>query len=189
VCSSDLDSPHTTHLTGIRSMHMTPQVVALYIARRTNAAVEAVETARLLPGQGIEGDRYFRGGQEDLFGEEGEGRGFAGRARSYDRKEDLTLVCADELDAWNAACELQIPYGQFRRNVITRGIDLNALVGKRFRVGSVECLGIELCEPCSKLARLVSRQVLPNLVHRAGLRAAILSAGTLVPGDTLQVID
>ena len=62
------------------------------------------------------------------------------------------------------------------------------LVGRRFRIGSVECLGMELCEPCSKLARLVDRRVLPNLVHRAGLRAAILSAGSIVPGDTLQLL-
>jgi MOSC domain-containing protein YiiM len=171
---------------------MSPQVLGVFIARRTDAAVEPVVKARLLPGQGIEGDRYFRAWQESLF---------AGEARSHSqedfhnqgsshslRKEDLTLISADELDAWNAACGLQIPYGEFRRNVITRGIDLNALVGRRFRIGSVECVGIELCEPCSKLARLVSRQVLPNLVHRAGLRAAIVSEGIVVPGDPLQAL-
>jgi len=172
---------------------MTTQVLGIFIARRRDAAVEALDKARLLPGQGIEGDRYFRARQQSLF---------AGEARSHSqeafhsqgafnnlRKEDLTLISADELDAWNAACGLQIPYGEFRRNVITRNIDLNALVGKRFRIGSVECVGIELCEPCSKLARLVSRQVLPNLVHRAGLRAAIVSEGIMVPGDSLQLID
>lgn len=159
---------------------MNPQIVEIFIARQSNAAVEAVESARLLPGQGIAGDRYCCAQQGSLF---------AGEARSHSpRKEDLTLISAEELDAWNARCGLQIPYGQFRRNIVTRGIDLNALVGKRFRIGSVECLGIELCEPCSKLARLVSRQVLPDLVHRAGLRAAILSAGTVAPGDTLQTL-
>lgn len=160
---------------------MSPQVLGIFIARRMDAAVESVEKARLLPGQGIEGDRYFRARQESLF---------AGEARSHSlRKEDLTLISADALDEWNKACGLQIPYGEFRRNVITRHMDLNALVGRRFRIGSVECVGIELCEPCSKLARMVSRQVLPTLVHRAGLRAAIVSEGCVVPGDTLQAID
>jgi len=166
---------------------MNPQVIGTFIAQRTDAAVEALDKARLLPGQGIEGDRYFRARQESLFA--GEARSHSQGASHSLRKEDLTLVSADELDEWNKACGLQIPYGEFRRNVITRDIDLNALVGRRFRIGTAECLGIELCEPCSKLARLVSRQVLPNLVHRAGLRAAILSEGTVVPGDTLQVTD
>lgn len=171
---------------------MNPQIVEIFIARQSNAAVEAVESARLLPGQGIAGDRYCCAQQESLFA--GEARSHSQEAsRSQEaslspRKEDLTLISAEELDAWNARSGLQIPYGQFRRNIVTRGIDLNALVGKRFRIGSVECLGIELCEPCSKLARLVSRQVLPDLVHRAGLRAAILSAGTVAPGDTLQTL-
>jgi MOSC domain-containing protein YiiM len=177
----------------VRRQSMQGRIIEMYIARRTDAAVEAVQRAHLLPGQGIEGDRYFRARQESLF---------AGEARSHSqgdslsqgashslRKEDLTLISADELDEWNEACGLQIPFGEFRRNVITRGIDLNALVGRRFRIGSVECVGIELCEPCSKLARLISRQVLPNLVHRAGLRAAILSEGMVVPGDTLQTMD
>lgn len=169
---------------------MQGRIIEMYIARRTDAAAEALDKARLLPGQGIEGDRYFRGAQGNLFGEAstGEGMAFAGKARSCSRKEDLTLISADELDEWNEACGLQIPYGEFRRNVITRGIDLNALVGRRFRIGSVECVGIELCEPCSKLARMVSRQVLPNLVHRAGLRAAIVSEGIVVPGDLLQAL-
>ncbi len=166
---------------------MQGRIIEMYIARRKDAAVDAVPQARLLPGQGIEGDRYFRARQESLFA--GEARSHSQEASQIQRKEDVTLISADELDEWNKACGLQIPYGEFRRNVITCDIDLNALVGRRFRIGAVECLGIELCEPCSKLARVVSRLVLPHLVHRAGLRAAILSEGHVVPGDTLQVID
>ena len=71
----------------------------------------------------------------------------------------------------------------------TADIDLNALVGKRFRVGTALCEGVELCEPCSKLARTVSRQVLPHLVHRAGLRAAIIESGDIEPGDTIETTD
>ena len=165
---------------------MQGRIIEMYIARRKDAAVEAVQQAHLLPGQGIEGDRYCRARQEELFGTGAEGNSRASPLPQV--PQDITLISADELDEWNEACGLQIPYGEFRRNVITRDIDLNALVGRRFRIGTAECIGIELCEPCSKLARMVSRQVLPALVHRAGLRAALLSEGSVVPGDTLQVI-
>lgn len=171
---------------------MPSQVIGIFIARRTDGPLEALASARLLPGQGIEGDRNCQARQASLFAGEArshsQGLSYGQDSPSSPRREDLSLISADELDAWNADTGLQIPYEQFRRNIITRGIDLNALVGRRFRIGSVECLGMELCEPCSKLARLVDRRVLPNLVHRAGLRAAILSAGSIVPGDTLQLL-
>jgi MOSC domain-containing protein YiiM len=73
-----------------------------------------------------------------------------------------------------------------RRNLATRGIDLNALEGQRFRVGDVECEGIELCEPCRRLERLTEKRgVIRGLVHRGGLRAAILSEGEIAVGDAI----
>ncbi len=147
---------------------MTPTLIAIGIAPKKDAPTEDVARATLLPGQGIEGDRRCRPGQK--------------------REQELTLISAEAIDAFNAQNGTHIPYIAFRRNLVTRGIDLNTLVGRRFRVGGVECFGLELCEPCSKLARLVDRRVLPDLVHRGGLRAAILSRGSLVPGDPLQVL-
>ncbi len=147
---------------------MTPTLIAIGIAPKKDAPTEDVARATLLPGQGIEGDRRCRPGQK--------------------REQELTLISAEAIDAFNAQNGTHIPYIAFRRNLVTRGIDLNTLVGRRFRVGGVECFGLELCEPCSKLARLVDRRVLPDLVHRGGLRAAILSRGSVVPGDPLQVL-
>ena len=72
-----------------------------------------------------------------------------------------------------------------RRNVVTRGIDLNALVGRRFRVGEVECLGQRLCEPCAHLQRLTAPGTLRALVHRGGLRADVLTDGTIRVGDAV----
>ena len=69
--------------------------------------------------------------------------------------------------------------------MLTRGIRLNDLVGKRFRVGSVECVGAELCEPCAHLQSLTYPGVLRGLVHRAGLRADIVRAGRIAVGDTV----
>ncbi len=147
---------------------MTPTLIAIGIAPKKDAPTEDVARATLLPGQGIEGDRRCRPGQK--------------------REQELTLISAEAIDAFNAQNGTHIPYIAFRRNLVTRGIDLNTLVGRRFRVGGVECFGLELCEPCSKLARLVDRRVLPDLVHRGGLRAAILGHGSVVPGDPLQVL-
>ena len=75
-----------------------------------------------------------------------------------------------------------------RRNVVTRGIDLNALVGRRFRVGDVECLGQRLCEPCAHLERLTVPGTLRGLIHRGGLRADVLTDGTISVGDTIETL-
>lgn len=175
---------------------MTNQLIAICIAPRKDAPTVQVERATLLPGQGIEGDRCCRALQATLFDGESQPdrRSLLAGEQNVDlsaysgREQELTLISAEAIDAFNAQNGTHIPYIAFRRNLITRGIDLNALVGRRFRIGSVECVGLELCEPCSKLARLVDRRVLPDLVHRGGLRAAILSRGSLVPGDPLQVL-
>ena len=153
---------------------MTGRVIEIYIATQSDAPVEPQASAQLEAGQGILGDRHFLPQQALAMDD-------ASR-----RKEDISIISADELDAFNAQFELSIPHGDFRRNIITRGIDLNALVGKRFRIGTVLCEGMELCEPCSKLAKNVSRLVLPHLVHRGGLRAAVIESGQVVPGDTIE---
>jgi len=149
-------------------------VIALFIAPDTNAVVKTQNAVHLAPNQGIVGDRYF----------------LAQQSLSIDtqspRKEDITLISADELDAFNTQFELSIALGAFRRNIVTRGVDLNALVGKRFRIGSALCIGMELCEPCSKLARTVHSLVLPHLVNRAGIRAAVLNAGDVMKNDYIE---
>ncbi len=186
---------------------MSPHLIAICIAPKKDAPTVEVERATLLPGQGIEGDRRCRALQASLFdggsppdgGSSPDGGGLPDRGSllageqtvdlsAYSgREQELTLISAEAIDAFNAQNGTHIPYIAFRRNLVTRGIDLNALVGRRFRIGNVECVGLELCEPCSKLARLVDRRVLPDLVHRGGLRAAILSRGRVAPGDPLQV--
>lgn len=73
-----------------------------------------------------------------------------------------------------------------RRNIITRGIDLNSLVGRRFLIGDVECLGQRLCEPCAHLERLTARGVLKALIHRGGLRGDIVTDGIIVAGAPIR---
>ena len=82
----------------------------------------------------------------------------------------------------------RLGYAEARRNLITRGLDLNALVGRRFRVGEAECFGQRLCEPCSHLERLTARGVLRGLIHRGGLRADILTDGRIRIGSAIETL-
>jgi hypothetical protein len=143
-------------------------VEALVVAAEAEAAAVTVERAVARAGRGLEGDRYF------------DGRGtFSNR---YGRGHDLTLVEAEVLDALGL-----LSPEEARRNVVTRGIDLNALVGERFRIGGVECLGQRLCEPCGHLERLTKPGVLRALIHKGGLRADVLTDGEIRLGDEISI--
>lgn len=150
-----------------------PVVVGIYVASGARAATEPLEAARLVAGRGIEGDRYFAG--TGTFS-----------PAAMDPDHQLTLISIEEIDAFNVASGQTLAPGAFRRNVVTRGVDLNALVGKRFRVGAVELRGMRLCEPCTHLAGLLNDDVLKRMVHRAGLRAEIVTGGVVRPGDPVE---
>jgi MOSC domain-containing protein YiiM len=128
---------------------------------------EPVESVRAFAGRGLEGNRYFFDGDAP-----------AGRA--------LTLIAAEALADGATESGIELEAGESRRNVLTRGIDLNALVGERFRVGDVECLGVELCEPCTTLEKLTRPGVIKAYVHRAGLNADILTDGEISVGDVVE---
>ena len=100
--------------------------------------------------------------------------------------QSLTLIAAEALEGLREDTGIELSHEASRRNVLTRGVDLNALVGRRFVVGGVECVGIELCEPCNTLAKLTERGVLRGLVHRGGLRADIVSGGEIAVGDPVR---
>jgi MOSC domain-containing protein YiiM len=116
-------------------------------------------------GKGLVGNRYYFP----------DGDAEPGRA--------LTLIAAEAVEAMAAEHGIEISGAESRRNVLTRGIDLNALVGKRFRVGTVECEGVELCEPCKHLESLTQPGVIKGLARRGGLNADILTDGTIAVGD------
>jgi hypothetical protein len=148
-------------------------VEALALAGDAEAPMRLVEHATARAGRGLEGDRYF------------DGRGtFSNR---YAAGNDLTLIEGEALDDLVLASGRLAPE-EARRNVVTRGIDLNALVGARFRVGAVECAGRRLCEPCAHLQRLTEPGTLRGLVHRGGLRADVLSDGVIRVGDRVEPI-
>ena len=111
-----------------------------------------------LAGKGLEGDRHFC--------PEGAMPGQA-----------LTLIEAEALD------DVGLTGAQSRRQVVVRGVRLNELVGRRFRVGDVECVGVELCEPCLHLQKLTRPGIIKDLIHRAGINADILTDGQIRVGD------
>jgi hypothetical protein len=140
-------------------------VAGILIAPTAEAPLARVDAAIAAPGRGLVGDRY----------EKGQGT-FSALGRGY----ELTLVEAQVLD------EIELPWEEARRNIVTTGISLNALVGKRFCVGPVECVGRRLAEPCAHLEKLARPGLLRPLVHRGGLRADILSSGTISVGDEIS---
>jgi MOSC domain-containing protein YiiM len=100
---------------------------------------------------------------------------------------DVTLIEAEALEGLHADTGIELTHEESRRQVLTRGISLNDLVGRRFRVGSVELVGAELCEPCAHLQSLTYQGVLRGLVHRGGLRADVVREGRIAVGDPVTV--
>ena len=140
----------------------------VFVAEAAEAPARAVDSAPAGAGRGLEGDRYFDGA--GTFSERvGTGR-------------EITLADADALRS------AEVAPGEARRNVVVRGIDLDGLIGRRFRIGEVECVGRRRCEPCAHLQRLTRPDVLRALVHRGGLRADVVSGGVVRVGDAVVAL-
>ena len=152
-------------------------VEAIAIADHAEGPMRRVSAVRAIPRRGLEGDRYAK--RAGTFTPR------SGRGVGY----DLTLIEAEVLDELTLPDGTRLEYAESRRNIITRGIDLNALVGMRFRVGEVQCIGRRLCEPCAHLERLTRKGVLRGLIHKGGLRADILSEGTIEQGAAVQALE
>lgn len=146
-------------------------VEAVFTAPTATRMPEPVEEAEALPGQGLAGDRYFTG--EGTFWKTGK------------PGQDLTLVEAEAIEGLATGHGIDLEPAASRRNVLTRGIDLNSLVGRRFFVGEVECRGDRLCDPCAHLERLTEPGTKAGLEGRGGLRADIVAGGTIRPGDAV----
>ncbi len=125
-------------------------------------SLRPVESVSAVEGKGLEGDRHFE-------------------ARGARPGGAITLIEAEVLE------EVGLSGPQSRRQVVTRGVRLNDLVGKRFFVGDVECEGVELCEPCLHLQKLTRPGIIADLLHRGGLNADIVCSGTIAVGDTVTI--
>lgn len=134
--------------------------------------MRGVAETTAIAGVGLAGDRY------------------ASRTGSFSAKpkpgRQITLIEAEAIEALERELGLVLAPGATRRNLVTRGVALNHLVGREFTVGEVRLRGHELCEPCTDLARMTGKpQILPGLIHRGGLRAEILEGGVIRVGDPI----
>ncbi|WP_374566811.1 MOSC domain-containing protein [Ideonella sp.] len=147
----------------------------IFIAAASGGPQQACERVTVVAGAGIEGDRYY--------------------ARHDEPGQNITLVEAEAIEAFLGEQQRPLDLSVTHRNLVTRGVRLNDLVGREFTVGPVRLRGVELCEPCMGLGQalagpsLTPAEVVKCLVHRAGLRADVLCNGVIARGDTLQAID
>jgi len=133
--------------------------------------MQAVAEVLAVPGVGLEGDRY------------------ALKQGTFFKPEpdfELTLIEAEAVEAAQSEQGLKLAPGDARRNLVTRGVSLNPLVGREFQIGNVRVRGIRLCEPCSHLQALTGQPVIKTLPHRAGLRAQVLTEGPIRIGDAVS---
>jgi MOSC domain-containing protein YiiM len=151
-------------------------VEGIYLASSAGAEPQLVDEASAVAGRGLEGDRYFR-----------DGGTFSDNPRADGR--DITLVEAEAVAGLARDTGIELAPGETRRNVVTRGLALNDLVGRRFTVGEVECIGRRLCDPCDHLQKLTKPGVLRGLTNRGGLRADILRGGRIHVGDSVVELE
>ena len=146
------------------------KVFKLGITSDNNKKIQEVESINVLANKGIVGDRHF----DDY----------------NDPYCQLSLIESENIDYYNTKFGLNINYVDFRRNIITRGIELNHLVGKKLKIGNVEVEGIDLCRPCKHLTEILNQDnILKEFLRKGGLRCQILSSSKISVGDTIEILD
>ena len=146
------------------------KVFKLGITDKNNSEIKEVTSIEVLANKGVVGDRHF-----DDFN---------------DPYCQLSLIESENIDYYNFKYGLNIPYINFRRNIVTKGIKLNELVGKKIKVGDVSIEGIDLCRPCRHLTEMLDQEnILKEFLRRGGLRCQILSSAKIKVGDEIKIID
>ena len=151
------------------------KIIGIYIAEAATALPASVDKVRAVAHRGLEGDRYYqKTGTYSDREPKGPGR-------------EVTLIEQEALDYVEKTHGITLSSAESRRNILTSGVDLNALVGCKFKVGEVLVEGIRLCPPCGHLDELTGEKVLGALKDRGGLRANILTDGTIAVGDEISL--
>jgi MOSC domain-containing protein YiiM len=154
---------------------ITGKVEGIFIAANPGEPTVFVGQAHAIPGMGIEGDRYFRQPGIDNSQQK------PGR--------EITLVEMEAIEAMQVEDGIKITPDQTRRNIITRGVSLNDLVGRVFYIGSIQLRGVRLCQPCQYLANRTDQRILRSMTQRGGLRAEILSEGIIHLNDEITIAE
>ncbi|SFT96046.1 hypothetical protein SAMN05660657_04238 [Geodermatophilus amargosae] len=149
-------------------------VVEIWLTPTAAAPMRRVPSARLVAGQGLEGDRYALGGGT--------------WARYPDLEKQLTLIDGADVAAVAAEAGVPLTPGDTRRNLVTAGIDLPALVGRWFAVGDALLFGVKRCPPCAHLERLTGARLVKAMVHRGGINAAVFAGGEVAEGAVVRAV-
>ena len=145
------------------------KVIKLGIAKNNNQKIQEVNNIELLSGKGIVGDRHFH--------------------KNNDIRNQVTLIESENIDYYNNKFKTNYSYIDFRRNVVTKGIQLNDLVGKKLLIGSVKVQGHDLCRPCKHLEEILEGQdIIKEFLGRGGLRCEILNSGTVNIDDKIKIV-
>ena len=146
------------------------KVLKLGITNNNNKKIVEVKSIDVLANKGIIGDRHFN--------------------EYNDPYCQLSLIESENIDYYNTKYGLNIPYTDFRRNVITKGINLNNLIGKKLQIGNVKVEGVDLCRPCKHLTEMLNQEnILKEFLRRGGLRCQILSSSSISIGDEIKILD
>ena len=146
------------------------KVLKLGIAKDSNKTIEEVTSIEVIANKGVVGDRHY-----DEYN---------------DPYNQLTLIESENIDYYNTKYSLDISYKDFRRNIVTKGIQLNELIGKKIKIGDVEVEGIDLCRPCRHLTEVLNQpNILKEFLRRGGLRCQILNSSRINVNDEIKIID
>lgn len=147
-------------------------IVAIHVCAEESAPMQSVQRIEAVAGKGLEGDRYF-----DVVARDG---------KTEKSGRHATLIESEALEALERDYEMKLPAAKSRRNILTRGVALNQLVGREFKIGDAVFRGMRLCEPCKHLEKMTGMPVMRGLLHRGGLRAEIVKGGTIRVGDEIH---
>jgi|TARA_X000001036_G_scaffold381633_1_gene373800 MOSC domain-containing protein YiiM len=149
---------------------MKSKVYKIGIAKNDNQKIDNVESIEVVKDKGIVGDRHFQ--------------------EFNDPYNQLSLIESENIDYYNNKYKLNIPYIDFRRNIVTKGIELNDLIGKKIQIGDVLIEGIDLCRPCKHLCEKLNKDnIIKEFLRRGGLRCRILSSSNININDEIKVLD
>ena len=145
------------------------EVFKIGIAKKNNQDISEIQQISLLAGKGIIGDRYFH--------------------EYNDVRNQLTLIESENINYYNKRFNLNIPYLNFRRNIVTKGIELNKLVGKELLINQTKVKGVDLCRPCKSLQQNLGQDnIIKEFLRKGGLRCEILVSGNIKIGDEIKVL-
>tara|TARA_B100000900_G_scaffold230010_1_gene195327 strand:+ start:707 stop:1153 length:447 start_codon:yes stop_codon:yes gene_type:complete len=146
-----------------------PKVLKLGVTNTNNKEIEEFDSIDVIAGKGIVGDRHFKDFNDPYC--------------------QLSLIESENIDYYNVKYGLNIPYVNFRRNIVTKGIQLNDLIGKKLKIGEVEIEGIDLCRPCRHLTEMLGQvNILKEFLRKGGLRCQILSSSNIKIGDSIKIL-